>query len=389
MSQNHDMSVQLLSDIRKSLDETVDYDGLVSLEQEARILDDQMPSSVDCAMLIGEIIRKRLDWEDASDYFYNKSHLFENRSDFLYNAALTAIDAGNYLRGRQIILQLAEYMTKLSGRMLRGMWRAAPLVGLHEEALSAYKQAMANGFEGCCAHVESRLMNAVLNASMPALQSIGIVSLGENCLPWQLVNRWGLRPKNKLFIQESPFNLAQTTTNDVAELLRVGLDRLIDTEALSTNKDVNGTIRPLNTTYHFDFNHERGQRFITDNYAGLRARYASRIHNLNRYLQSEPCIYLHYTERNGDILGFVDAIVNATMHTNYVIVVFDAWDGRDGFTIAQGNTIYQKIKLPWTGYTWYQPDHWDSELGTNFEFQLQAVLADAADYLYKKKSKLT
>jgi len=203
----------------------------------------------------------------------------------------------------------------------------------------------------------------------------------DGSLPWHLGQRWGLRAPAAMLAQESPFNLAQTTTDSVAALLEDGLDRLISPDLLSLATASDGTSRPLNLSYQFDFNHERGALFTGDGYAGLIARYARRLSSFGRWLAGAPCVLLHYTERNGDLGRLARAVAAASPHGNYILVILDVWSGPRATLLEHPRVRHIRMDLPWPDYQWFRPDHWDDQRGIAFERSLQRAVLAAASQL--------
>ena len=105
----------------------------------------------------------------------------------------------------------------------------------------------------------------------------------------------GARSTETMFSQESPFNLAQTTTDDVAASLEDGLERLILRTYISKLTNSDGIPRPVNAKYHFDFNHEQGS-YVENDYHELITKYLELVNNLKRVQSDGPCVYVHYTE---------------------------------------------------------------------------------------------
>ena len=371
-----------LQQLESEFDATWNYDKLFDMEMAAHDVERAHGVTARSSALIGAILKRRMDWEAASLHLLSRAADFPEHLDLLYEAALTAIDAGTYRRGQQALLQLMPELGRLTERQLRGLWRAAPLLGLHEVAISAFRLACERGNPHCTPEIERRLVTAQANAANQSLRRTGIISLGENCLPWHLGQRWGLRAHDTMFVQESPFNLAQTVTDGVSGLLEDGIDQLIEPARLSlSGMEHGGTPRPLNNHYRFDFNHERGGLFTDDKFAGLVTRYSERIKNLRRYLYSEPCLFLHYTEREGDLNHLAHAVAAACAHPHWRLVIFDVWEGERPRVKQDRRVRYNRRAMPFADYRWFQPDHWDHDNGLAFERELQGIVLHTASEL--------
>lgn len=324
--------------------------------------------------LIGTLIRKRAEWQAASEYFLTAAEQFpEAFLQLAYDGALTAIDSGNYHIGQNTLLRLAPRLKELGPRQLRGIWRAAPLVGLHSLAIEAFHLSLDRGIEPGSSGVEKRLEQAQIYAQHLVVQNVNLLSLGENCLPWQLGQRWGLRSATTMLNLQGPFNLAQTGTNGVTRLLRDGLEGLVDSRLLTTVPQAIGAPRPVNATYNFNFNHEAGPTFTSDDYKGLKSRYLKRIADFKRAARTKPSVYLHYTEGFGDLNQLYEAVEQFT-NSRFHIIIFDAWGGTRDKIQKSKNMSYYKTALPRPDYLWFRPDDYDSLEGCEFEARIASLI---------------
>jgi tetratricopeptide (TPR) repeat protein len=376
----------VLQTLQTALDRTASFDSLVDLERSARDAQRDFPESPRFVALIGAILRKRFEWEASSTYLLEMAAKFPNALELQYRGALTAIDAGNYRRAQAAVASLASKIDLLDGQQLRGIWRAAPLVGLHDIALDAFARARANGAAACTSAIANRLAAAQGNAASPAVNSVNVISIGENCLPWSLAQRWGLRSSETMFSQESPFNLAQTTTNDVAALLEDGVDRLVERTFISELINPDGVPRPQNAKYHFDFNHEQGKFYVNNCFDELISVYSVRIDNLKRILSAGPCVYVHYTERGGDLDRLVRSVRMRCHDGRSKIIIFDSWEGNRQLSSGLGDVVYHKVTLPGLDYAWFRPDDFDSDDGIAFERTIQGVILREVVALYENSA---
>jgi hypothetical protein len=180
-----------------------------------------------------------------------------------------------------------------------------------------------------------------------------------------------------MFNQVSPFNLGQTMTDSVSALFNDGLERLIDRAFLAETANVDGIPRPINHKYHFDFNHEQGTWFSQNKFERLILRYLPRIDGLKSILSGSVNVFVHYTERDGDLKNLTDSIRKSANGGDFRIVILDAWEGPRSGIPSQRDIIYQKVRLPRPGYVWHRPDDFDSDDGIEFERELQDIILKA------------
>ena len=365
-------------DLQERLSKTHNTSELAEIEGDALRLEQCYPDDPWLPAIVGTSLRRRLEWDSSSRHFLSAAQRFPAIPAFLYEAALTSIDAGDYNRAQGVLLALsAGGLDRLSMRQLRGFWRASPLAGLAEVAFEAFQLARVRGQIQHDKLIRLRHEMAVQSASSDLVRDVAVISLGENCFPWSALNRWGLRSRDGIFEQESPFNLAQTTTNDIAHLLVDGTSSLIDPDLLSTLYDQNGTVRPLNAKYHFDFNHERGSRFVENRFGVHVERYENRIKKFSSFLVERACVFVHYTERDGDLCALTSSLARASDHSDFRILILDAWAGKRNSLPTEEYCDYFRIEFPFENYQWFQPDHWDSTEGVRFEMSIRNVVVQS------------
>lgn len=331
--------------------------------------------SVASRELVGLVLKKKSEWEAAAIHFGAAVSQFPEALELVYQAALSSVDAGAIVRAQNYFFILHNRLDRLTDQQLRGCWRAAPGVGLHDLAADAFDTAARRGSELCTELTRVRLETALETSRSALVAKVACVSIGENCLPWQIGNRWGFRTKDGAVAQDSPFNLAQTSTQGVADLLRAGLDPLMASERLVYRPSNAGRPMPLNPAFRFCFNHEIGDFFVERDYAELKRRYLPKIEKLAAHLRDRPAVFVHYVETRSALAPLVEAFEGAVGHPHRRLVIVDVGGG-DGLAGGEG-VHYLRLELPRPDYVWWQPAHWDSVEGDAFERQIAGEIERA------------
>jgi hypothetical protein len=364
-----------LEDLRAAFTREYQFDALGGLKSRLIEAFGTAQYPVDAGLLLGGIMQRRGEWRSASLTHAHTLSLYPDCIDAAYEAAQTAIDAAMYGAAKQYLEHLAPRLEGLPERYLRGIWRTAGLVGLHDLAQRAFDLAAATGAASATPAIAHRIASALRNQQTATTK---VISIGENCLPWMLANRWGLRQqpwRDDWFV---PFNLAQTSTNWVAKIIADQAEHLTDPTLLRVHRTPEGVPYPQNPTYAFDFNHEQGMEWIDDDYALLRARYAPRTTALRAAFAGERRVFFHYTEHNGDLNAVVQALAAVNTDDNYRIVVVDVFEGDREHPVAFSDKLhYARIRRPRGDYIWYRPDDWDAPEGVLFEQTIQDVVLRA------------
>lgn len=326
-------------------------------------------------LLRGHIRQRRSELTLSSDAYAEGHVLFPDNNLFPYEAGLLALDGNYYTRAQQMMQTLGGRLETLTDRQCRGLWRGGALAGLHGTARLAFDRAQSNGSELATPEVSTRLDRAIEIQRAMISHPVRVVSLGNNCFPWMVLNRWGLRPDPADPRDDCVFNLAQCSGYTAAAVVRAPQDliRREDLEAVSPE----GTPLPWHTRFGMLFNHEGGDLWIADDFAKLLERYRPRIENLVDSFSGDPRVFVYYVEGAVDLDDLVDAVSTANTDENYSLVIVDTRADRQP-PARHDRLRYLPLDLPVPEYVWHVPDQFDSVHGVTFESAVaEAVLEEA------------
>lgn len=376
MMNSNTSDLSSLISIENSYRDEWDYNNLgIVLERlnEFEAVAGPSPQSAD---LRGHVLNRRGEWFEAYHSLNDALNRFPDNIDICYWAALNAIDTGLYVAASNLLDRLSDRLDDLPERMLRGIWRGAGVVGNLQLASAAFAQAKRQGSELALAAVGRRIEGALQTQSM---RLAPIISVGENCQPWMLPNRWGLRRQDNIESQSSMFNLGQSSCYGVAKTIENLGHGLVSTDHLGVRKYPVGAPRPFNAGFHYEFNHELGNHWIINDFENLRSRYSSRIDNFKTYLAGEKRVFFYYSDRDGDINDVISAIIKVNADRNFTIVVIDLFENDRPRSLQHHDCVsYARLRFPNKDYVWWKPDHHDSDVGVYFERVIRNQLIDAA-----------
>jgi tetratricopeptide (TPR) repeat protein len=369
----------IFHDAQCALNEETDYTVLMS---HAHLMSEVMKiyDTADNALLYGYLIRKAAEWERASTVFIDAYSKHPDCLQLLYDAALSALDADEYARAEPIFRQLAELFPSLSDRHLQGIWRGASIIGMLDLALAAFNQRQDKDFAN--PNLINRFEQAKANQEIIRVSGIRVVSLGDNCLPWMLGNRWGLRDQAYSEAHDSVFNLAQCAVGTPAKILRDQGASLLEFGEFGLGKMPIGSPLPIHLSSGLQFNHQQGSDWMCNDFQRLRTRYKPKVQGLQSILRSGNVVFLHYAERDGaDLDELVDVVSTAAGGANYHLLIIDP---NPEFRQVRGHAklTYIHHPLPHDQYVWFRPDDHDSDLGMKYE----KVIADATMNLVSRLS---
>lgn len=344
------------------------YEALKTLSRELASHAEKHAPSADLFILRGAALQKRADWNGASDLLIEGVELFPERDDLLYEAALNSVDASLYARAGTLLNRLGERCTRLTDGQLRGLWRASSLVGLHDLARCAFDEALSRDLPAATSALNDRIALAQANSAEHLKSPLPVISIGENCFPWMVMNRWGVRSNALSASADCIFNLAQSSTDGSASIISCAAADLVDSSHLESAVKAEGaTPLPTNVKHGIEFNHEQGDDWVVDDFAKLKARYAPRIANFQASLSGGPRVFVHYTENPGNIERLVNAITAVNMDDNYRVVIIDASPVERAAIAPHPMVDIVTIQRPRTDYVWFRPDDLESADGIAFE----------------------
>ena len=324
------------------------------------------PGDVNQAVLMGAILQKRGEWSEASRFLLSAAERLGPDPALLYEAALNAIDAGEYEAGAPQLTRLLQ-LPSLTLRELRGVWRAASLLGMHELARTAYSRAVVMDATVAVPALAQRMSDACDNQAWGRGHGgLRVVSLGENCLPFMVMNRWGLQPHPVSPDADCIFNLAQSSSDGCTLVVSEEAGRLVDEAVLQSHVDANGSPMPHHPAYNFLFNHEQGTGWAQNGFERLKGRYGPRIETFKRHLDGGPRLLFHFTETpQGDLDRLVDAVAGVNRNDLYRLVIVDTCERTP--PSPHPTATYVHVPKPSPDYIWFKPDHLESEAGLAFE----------------------
>jgi hypothetical protein len=229
-------------------------------------------------------------------------------------------------------------------------------------------------------HSSPRFAAMVDNLKSAGSAPIEFISLGTNCLPWPLPNRWGLRPSPGLARHELPFNLGLQTARSCLAMLEDRLANLANpAEYMLTPGPYAGVQIAMHKSYRFMFNHEIGPRWTANGCENLVARYRERVANFFRYAVSGSRVYVLYLPWPLDVAPIERHLAELSEDEDYRLLVIDTCVAGQEPTSRDPRTLWRKVTLPPGDYVWHV--NFDTSEGVAFESAIHDALRDAARQL--------
>jgi len=207
-------------------------------------------------------------------------------------------------------------------------------------------------------------------------RGVSFVPLGLNCMPWVLVNRWGLHDPQTYRRNLSPFAMAVHTIPGVAAAMEDGFASYAAVDQVMTITAPGGRPVVMRKDRGATWVHHDNKYFFTDDYANLRAAMAQRAASLSAACQAEhPVLMMNFVNSR-----YPDQKLHFLPRLRRAIAAFT---GRDDLRLFMSNTIHAtegehvyKIDdrtcffyctAPEKGFKWNQDANLDSATSMAFE----------------------
>lgn len=228
------------------------------------------------------------------------------------------------------------------------------------------------------------------NANLSRYDGVDLLSLGFDCLGRTVPTRWGLKKPRCLGERSGPFDLAVHMPEVVTQLLL---------------SDFEGYMNPPNLRYdpglgycvderlRIHYNHEQGSRYAEDDFSELLAVYARRLDGFRLALQSPRPLLLvaHSPPTMGvyqqQIDGLRDAfrLVAARREAPTEMLMIKTYDTASVSpsiqSFAEAGFTYLLTQLPAEGYIWFEPQHFLSDVGFEWEKSIVTAIEDVIQRL--------
>lgn len=119
-----------------------------------------------------------------------------------------------------------------------------------------------------------------------------LISLGLNCMPWSLVNSWGLRTAEEFESLFTPFAFGFHKLKTVRTALATDFANYCDPEKVIAVETPGGHMTPMRVDLPVVWNHNLGAYWIGERFARLRESVEFKVQNFRRACRAEDAVFL-------------------------------------------------------------------------------------------------
>lgn len=213
--------------------------------------------------------------------------------------------------------------------------------------------------------------------------SVSLVSLGLNCLPWHLPQRWGFRRPRAFSYLMVPCSLAGHTIPGVIAALEDDFAGYCTPEKVRVVKTQRGHSMAMRTDRGAFWNHHRSPYWLKDDFAALRATMAEKAENFRQACKRPNVAFLmatcpvRYPEEPLDFLPRLQAALARHTGTdrNRILITNQTTPDRPPELLQVDETVrFAYCAYPSKEYVWHDEAQADAKEGLAFERQYVGLL---------------
>jgi hypothetical protein len=329
----------------------------------------RFPDSVHVALCHAQTPYQSWDWQIATDRFEALRTRFDpvEFSDVLttvLDQLFCCDQMANETAARNLLNRywprIREQKFDLRGELFE--------IGFLAQAPGYEKWSSAALSEGFRTFYQKRLVELRENRKWISREArdVLIVSLGQNCLPWILPNRWGLRPNNVNMSPGMVFDFLPALSDTSAVLIEQDFEPLLRPEALFPVKYPSKLPGLHNTALNLAFFHEKGAWWQHNNWERLIGAYRVRIENFRRAVRTGRRLYVYVIVGAGNVDRVIQAYVKHLDDRDSRLLIINLLKEPVTITSTHERVIACHIPYP-EDYNWMYWLDYNSERGHAFE----------------------
>jgi hypothetical protein len=203
--------------------------------------------------------------------------------------------------------------------------------------------------------------------------NVNIVSLGQSCIPDDIVKRWGF---GRLYI-DGPFSAGVFFGEGVSRAIEEDFSKYNMLSSFQIDNTASGFASASLPAYHTLFNHEVGEDWIDNDLARLRNLYAQKISNFRSITASRACVFVFSQHSNIDAGRLQNAIDRMAPARKRLLILDFCSTSVDKNNWPEW-VHYVPCSFPYGTQesVWFLPEYFDSDIGFSFEGSLAASIAE-------------
>ncbi|MBS1017300.1 tetratricopeptide repeat protein [Acetobacter persici] len=221
--------------------------------------------------------------------------------------------------------------------------------------------------------------SSIRNEDLLKEWNVSVTSIGQNCLPYLLLSRWGLMTGREDVSARTPFDLGGFRKDTVAEAIANDFATYKNPSNYISTTFWGGPM-VVNKVTDVGFVHERGLFWISENFKHFHQRMSLLIENWDHLKSKESSIFVFCLCGECNIQETLTIIYKKLLKNNSRIFVLNVLK-QDVSEIIKDlnlpNIDYLHLPYP-DGYVWTDPTAQISNEGTIFEYTVAEAILQSA-----------
>jgi hypothetical protein len=213
-----------------------------------------------------------------------------------------------------------------------------------------------------------------------------LISLGLNCLSWDVASRWGLRPPEDFWAVRSPFDSGAKQLSVVVDALENEFATYCTPEGLKAVETQGSHLAPMRKDVRAVWNHHLGSYWISDDFRRLRENMEAKAQTFREACRREDAVFLlsrltiDFPTRPLDFLDRLNqGLERFTGRPRNRVIFLKEYSDTTATTWVDDWTVVLSRPFPSASYVWYDDATVDSDEGLAYEHglvsEIMAVLS--------------
>ena len=211
-----------------------------------------------------------------------------------------------------------------------------------------------------------------------------LISLGLNCMPWTLPNRWGLRSPEEFGSLFTPFSAGVHKFKGLARALATDFENYCQPDRIVSVETKNGHLTAMRTDGTAVWNHNLGPYWLGDDFARLRKTLAEKIQLFRAACRREDAVFIlgkapitYPHEPVSFIETLNEALRPFTGRTNNRLLLWNEHAETAGRHTVDPWTHVLNCPFPPGGYLWHDEETADGPEALAYEGGCAQAIVDS------------
>ncbi len=207
-----------------------------------------------------------------------------------------------------------------------------------------------------------------------ATPKASLISLGLNCMPWNVPNQWGLRRAEDFVALHGPFDHGAHKLALLLSALETDFATYCAPENLTSVETQGGHVTPMRKDVMAVWNHNLGSYWIADDFLRLRQSLTARAETFRTACRRQDVVFImgrapiDYPARPPEFLDRLNlALQRFTGQARNRLVILDEYAQSAACEWIDEWTLVLNCPYPKSNYVWYEDETADTAEGLEYE----------------------